>query len=146
VGVSRIGRFIFGKGEVCVYRFFVHLTAAVLFAHSVLGCCWHHAHTCQHDTASAVCDENHAHADHGSPGSEGTSHHNTGICTKEKCVFVRPSIDPMAEGAEMVAISIFGLLPTSDVGLKPVLFSSEWRECSPPLPVRLHLAHQVLLI
>lgn len=35
---------------------FTHLTAGLLFIHAVLGCCWHHAHDCDHCAAKVTAN------------------------------------------------------------------------------------------
>jgi hypothetical protein len=89
------------------------LTAASLLAHSVLGCCWHHAHGC--DSSGAVMAEaEHSHGHHdacessshetaelgGCLISEDPESHEHGLaCDEPDCSFVKsqpsamPSLD-----------------------------------------------------
>src|SRR5437588_1471402 len=46
--------------------FVANLTAALLFIHTVFGCCWHHAHHCEHSSTAAIahganCGHDHQH-------------------------------------------------------------------------------------
>lgn len=83
------------------------LTHAVLLlqmlAHSIFGCCWHHAHapgstTCQHETVVAVESKahacsHHAHDRHTSQSSDSPNNseplpHRGPPCGEERCQFV----------------------------------------------------------
>ena len=76
------------------------LLSASLLAHTVLGCCWHHAHgqECAEQTAdapAAYCHADHATDDcdadrHGTPSlAVCDSHHHSPPCDEPDCTFVK---------------------------------------------------------
>jgi hypothetical protein len=136
-------------------RAFVSILTAVAFLlHMWLGCCAHHAHaeetTCdRHEAADQHADYAHDHPGHETPcqqlPEEGDSPCPTEPCSEGECVFLKVGkleFDGPAAVAHLPA-------PVSDslAGLSP----AKTREAidsgglAAP-PVRLHLAHQVLLI
>jgi hypothetical protein len=136
-----------------IHSFLSYLTAATLAMHTVLGCCWHHGHACGSEYESAVaCHAATAHADHdadhcGSTDSNsGHQHHGPHTCQGGKCVFLRTA----KSGADTlldVNLPSFVCVQSSDASLETSaaprpFFSSD--ALLPPL--RLHLAHQVLLL
>lgn len=83
-----------------MHALFLNLLLSVsLLAHTVLGCCWHHAHgqECAAETASPAA---HCHAEHATDGC-GADHHGTpslavceshdhsASCDEPDCSFVR---------------------------------------------------------
>ena len=130
-------------------RLFRILTAMVLTVHLIMGCCVHHAHACDgmgnsipvQGTASlgSQCSD--------SPGN-GSDHANHGSqkCQGEKCSFVLSS--------SAVGNSLNHPLQSFDVPLLNATFfqvnvvSAQHYFATGQLllPVRLHLANQVLLI
>lgn len=130
-------------------RLFRILTAVVLMAHLLLGCCVHHAHACddmRHSPpirgsaffethCSEDCDKD---TDHSNPGSQ--------RCQGEKCSFVRPS--PVANDSPTQPLSVF-IVPLIEGTISPKGIGSEQRFSASgriPMPLRLHLLNQVLLI
>lgn len=123
------------------------LTVVTLTVHLTMGCCWHHAHGCPDDASQAssphqampgaACSCNDAPSDHGSHG-----------CHEPKCSFVAASrlvVDATAASGFAQATS--GALlndPSSREGFSSFSLLSSMDRLLPP--VRLHLAHQVLLI
>lgn len=79
------------------------LTAASLLAHSVLGCCWHHAHGCDGSDAVIVeAEHSHGHDDACEASSHETaelggcligedpeSHEHGFVCDEPDCSFVK---------------------------------------------------------
>jgi hypothetical protein len=134
-----------------VQGLFSHLTAAVLVAHTLLGCCWHHAHRCGQDEgapgtlASADCTADHADdADHHAPRH---SHHGPHDCLGGACVYIP------AGQTRVVALAMdlspapgLALCFADQSALMPSVETSMFSAGDLCLPVRLHLAHQVLLI
>jgi hypothetical protein len=119
------------------------VTAMVFAAHMMLGCCAHHAHAADsHGRSSpqeAASPIGHCGEDHDGPADH--SQHGTHQCHGGKCSFVASSnsvvpvlpalVVPLANQAELLT-SVFSSQGTV-VAVRP-------------LPVRLHLANQVLLI
>ena len=75
------------------------LLTASLLAHTVLGCCWHHAHGGEECAAETDAPAAHCHADHASDGC-GADHHATPslaacdshdhpACDEPDCTFVK---------------------------------------------------------
>src|SRR5437868_88589 len=68
------------------------LTAALLFIHTVFGCCWHHEHCSEHGSSVAVnqsakCCHHHQH------GSDSKQQEKPGKCKVEcagACIYVVP--------------------------------------------------------
>lgn len=150
--------------------------ACCMFLHAVFGCCWHHAHEAfwshaaheEHDARDEHVayhdhDSGHAHHDsahdhvaateaavegddfghhHGCPHSDGDP------CCDGSCKFV-----PNSDGLGASRIVESGWAPVdveiaSIASLSEVSIATSDRRCSenPALPVRAHLALQILLI
>jgi hypothetical protein len=141
-----------------VHGFVLHLTAASVVAHAVLGCCWHHVHACGHaHGAWAFVGSQHGdrHDEHaaGASDSSGTRHSGREECRGSKCHFL-PAKDKLVVANEVglrvpdlttqpVALPGLALESAAASGvLRPDLV----RGGVPWPAVRLHLAHQVLLI
>lgn len=128
-----------------------NLLVATMLLHAVLGCCLHHSHVeeggnvspqVSTSTASSPCHE------HGQgSGPSGSHQHDGDPCHEAKCVFVRPpQEDQVAEATSLGAIdTVFSALEAICVGQT---HSSALRNVPSfcDLPVRSHLAKQVLLI
>lgn len=82
--------------HVCtMHGFLPNLTATLLAVHSVLGCCWHHAHSCprEHHALEAValphcCENDHAHH---SSTPKNHDDHGRHDCQEGTCVFLGPT-------------------------------------------------------
>lgn len=146
-------------------RAVISITVAVVVAlHTVLGCCWHHAHEAaagviEREAASAepVAKRScgHGHADeaksvaHDSAEHDASEHDSHGSCPEPcdaKCdalALTRVQHDGVA------ALSVFAWVATvaQPVRSTAVLDAKAGRldEQAPP-PIRLHLLHQLLLI
>jgi hypothetical protein len=134
-----------------MHRLVSTLMSLFLALHTVLGCCWHHAHACTDECDKACAVESPAaHVDwHGSgwnTGSGDQHHHGQHECQGMRCVFVNmgsrtaPSLSLQPHLAAACCLP-HRKLPIHVVAGGPY-FSPD--ELLPPL--RLHLAHQVLLL
>jgi hypothetical protein len=124
--------------------FFRILTAATLALHLMMGCCWHHAHACE---LAAASDHGGAtHDGHCSHGGCGHSHHGTHQCKGERCSFVSLSRSVNISITFSFQTSSTALLdkqiPGVGSGRQQCIMAAGWLL----LPVRLHLANQILLI
>jgi hypothetical protein len=128
--------------------FIANLTAALLFIHTVFGCCWHHAHACEHVTSIAViqpakCCHHHHHE------NDGKQQQKPGKCKVDcegTCSYVLPQ-KVTIEAPQWVAIDFLAVLPSFADGQLEA--AASW-EALPSLfdlapPLRTHLLHQVLL-
>jgi len=126
--------------------FVARLTAALLFIHTVCGCCWHHAHASEHRAAAAqtaTCCHHHQHE-----GGDG-EHQKPGKCKSEcqgKCSYVVPP-KVQIEAPQFLAIDLNAVLPSlADDSLAAASSGPAFAfplDLAPPL--RTHLLHQVLL-
>ena len=126
------------------------VTTVVFITHLLVGCCAHHAHACEaatHSDQEDAATHGDCSGDRDRPSDHGQ--HGKQDCQESTCSFVLPS--------QSIDGSIsFGrpLLHGSFLPLLVALPSQAGNSCgqcfSPPdhflLPVRLHLAKQVLLI
>ena len=122
------------------------VTAAILVVHLIVGCCAHHAHACDghgHSpsargdaTSGGRCPE--SGGDH--------SRHGPKDCQGAKCSFVSPSRTVSDSFVPPLQASCARLLddPASPLGVGSEQHSRATGRLL--LPVRLHLANQVLLI
>ncbi len=129
-----------------------HLASVALLLHMLLGCCWHHAHSCQHRLSMTPggqrgddCDEG-ATGAHGLPA--GQDHHGSDRCQGSPCVFTAVERFTPATQAQFLDIAV-AVAPAAETGTTLVaMFASP---ASPDLagpcpPLRLHLVNQVLLL
>ena len=122
------------------------LIAATLVVHLMVGCCSHHAHGCDGKdcplpahgdvTPDGQCPE----------GGDDHSHHGQHDCQGAKCFFVSPSRTVNDSSIQPFQASVAVLLNElpSLVNLNTEQYSLASGRLL--LPVRLHLANQVLLI
>ena len=143
--------------ESMVYGPVYNLTAAMLLAHVLLGCCCHHQHAFGNQPAGTRCVDSAGADCHGhSCGEEaGCRHHPAGGehrgrngCEGGRCVFVtgQPSRTPAASAAELsnavaVAATVDEGLP-AESGVWARAFAAA-RRCP---SLRTHLWQQVLLL
>ena len=133
--------------------FLATFTAAVLFAHAVLGCCAHHEHACgESHGAVGFVDGDHpcsdACGDHSAGGSEQTSHKHQGQddCQGSTCDFGRPGNEWDAQSRHVFCQSA-AVLPSEVLPvLTGVQLEHDLGAAGVLPPVRLHLVYQVLLI
>jgi hypothetical protein len=127
-----------------------NLTAALLALHTVLGCCWHHAHSDDAQTgaviASDACHDGHASPSGGAADACGQGHHGSHDCHESKCSFVSTSSPDGNSFAQPFQASVTRLLddqhPLVGASFEQRLFATGWLLS----PVRLHLANQIMLI
>jgi hypothetical protein len=130
------------------------LLAIAVLAHSLAGCCWHHAHAEESSAETTCCSHRHADetADHGA-----ASHHGKGGsapgesspegCQEGSCVFLRDGGSPSVGAVPMLALDSYATI-TSNLGPGSLRLALAARHASQPLepPTRLHLLHQLLLV
>ena len=134
-----------------------HITAIMLLAHVVLGCCWHHSHRCvasERTPAPESTTSCHA-GDHVHSEAEHDPHdHNQGLpyqhhCDGDRCSFLPSEPSPMQAGMVYFAPCFLDLtfLPTSSQLTRPRFHHSQDPSLhNGGLPVRAHLLLGVLLI
>lgn len=142
-----------------MHAFVSHLTAAFLAAHTVLGCCWHHVHACghEHDPLGLAGwqhggDLRHGHSA-GVSAPSGDRHPDRDECRGSKCDFLAAKDESvvtknLTARPPSAACQLAGL-PCLAVDRSPaggLLHPALVRAGVLLLPVRLHLANQVLLI
>ena len=125
------------------HHFLSTLMSTFLALHTVLGCCWHHAHACESggdvQPAQGQCPD--------SFGS-GVDHANQGprACQGGQCSFVSsssPNSDSFAQPFQAFIILLLNdQHPLVGSGSEQHFFAPGWLQP----PVRLHLANQVMLI
>jgi hypothetical protein len=125
------------------------VSAAIVVVHLMAGCCAHHAHACdcegqQPTKVGAHCTDMQHHDCCG--GVADHPHHSQHACKGGTCSVVLPS-RPAGTSLEKALHAVVVVLPND---LSSVLGSESERHALPTgrllLPVRLHLANQVLLI
>ena len=124
------------------------LIAATLVVHLTVGCCSHHAHGCDGMDCPSVAHSDAAHDHDGQYPDNGgdRSPHGAQDCQGVKCSFVFPSRTATDSVVRPFQTSFAVLLndQTSLVGCGIEQYSQISGRLM--LPVRLHLANQVLLI
>lgn len=122
------------------------LLAIVVLAHSLAGCCCHHAHAEVSDEATTCSTHEHCH-EHGN-SDDGTESDPPGEpCDEGSCVFVQGDGSPLVELTSVLALD--GSVATADeVGLDSLRISRAAYPDSQDLAphTRVHLLHQILLI
>src|SRR4051812_64926 len=122
----------------------VSLTAALLFIHTVCGCCWHHAQQCEHGWAvgHTSCD----HHDHDSRSSQPDRPCNCKLVCEGTCNYILTD-EVKIEAPQWVSIDLLAILPS--VASRHLEAPLSWEAASSLTdwapPVRTHLLHQVLL-
>jgi len=138
------------SGGLALHRFLSNLTAVMLLTHAVLGCCAHHVHAC--GDAHGQVGRNHGstagheHSTGHSDRSE-SSHREHDDCRGNRCEMVRLA-NPLTGKSHsashpLLALPCPGTAQASNDGYRcqqPCTFGTR------SLPVRIHLANQVLLI
>lgn len=129
-----------------MHRLISSLMAAVLLAHALLGCCWHHAHACVMESEEPSVCAAHRDDSHGAPDGSDEHDGHQHECGGGTCVFVRIENSPIGQLLTSWAIDLaFSTSPSQFTGE-----SVHWAVSADPQefagPVRLHLLHQLLLI
>ena len=133
-------------------RLFPILTSVFLALHTVLGCCWHHAHACTTECSGRSSLESHdAHADPcgdecGTAGGDEHQHHGWHECQGRTCVFLDLGGRNAHGSAIQLQVPAVSCLPCGE--LPVCVFATESFFATDALlpPLRLHLAHHVLLL
>jgi hypothetical protein len=128
--------------------FVASLTAALLFIHTVFGCCWHHAHACEHSLKVAV-SQPHKCCHHHHHDEDSQQHEKPGKCKSDcegTCSYVVPQ-KVTIEAPQWIAIDLLAVLPSpSD---RQIEAAASWEALLSPSdlapPLRTHLLHQVFL-
>jgi hypothetical protein len=135
-------------------RKIVHsLTLLLVLYHTLVGCCWHHAHGEGQSTRPdapehvACCGHSHEGHDHRHQSSEGSDGSDNG-CDHGQCEFLVPPTgddigiaDRLAADNGLCLVSFCGgILPSNGCD------ASESPPPSGPPPLRLHLVNQIFLI
>lgn len=140
------------SGGLVLRSFLTNLTAVMLFAHAVLGCCSHHVHACgqTHDQIAWLGGNRCAEAAHehstGESEQSRNEHPGRDDCQGSKCDLGRPAVEQVAKAYP--AFSQFVALPLSEAERASVGGHLGEYLCTIDVlwPVRLHLVNQVLLI
>ena len=122
------------------------LLAIVVLAHSLAGCCCHHAHAAEAGVPATCTAHEHCH-DHGD-SEEGTdSDRPAKTCDEGSCVFVRGdgsvSIDMSVALALNGCVAILCENSLEDLRVSRAAYPDS-QDLTPH--TRLHLLHQILLI
>jgi hypothetical protein len=124
--------------------FVAHLTAALLFIHTVFGCCWHHAQC----STPAVTESEHCchHHQHSSDSRQPEKPCKCNIECEGTCAYVVPH-KVKVEAPHWIGMDLPAVLPSlANHELEAASFCqflSPLPDWAPPL--RTHLLHQVLL-
>ena len=128
------------------------LTMLLVLYHTLVGCCWHHAHAAV-PSDRAVAEVNatccgHSHSDHhGSQESGDHSHRDGNGCEQARCVFLIPAADT---GWDVFSSGGHSGVPCAELPHHNVLASNAATSESPPPsglpPLRLHLVNRILLV
>jgi len=135
-----------------MHSFLSNLTAALLALHTVLGCCWHHAHACTRECGATPsvqasdCRQD-RHVDGHGPGcSENHGHHGLHECQGSTCVYLGPtklkSHESTAQPTLPAAACVSCGGPSTAAAEKRPFFAAG----DLTAPLRLHLVHHVLLL
>ena len=121
------------------------LLTLVLLAHSLAGCCSHHAHAAGAEVADNCCaTHGHDHEENGRGNHNGDHGAPVRQCDEGSCTFLRGSaaVDFGLLFAHCSAILV------EDAAQHSLNFAEVARLDSNPVepPTRLHLLHQILLI
>jgi hypothetical protein len=135
-----------------MHAFLSSLTAFLLAMHTVLGCCWHHAHHCEEasEAAGSVASADACDHSHGVPiasDDDGQNQHGRHDCQGTTCVFVGPTKAPPRGG--LLHVEVLSVAETFDHASSIVRVAAG--RCGDALntrvsPLRLHLRCAVLLI
>lgn len=124
--------------------FVATLTAALLFIHTVFGCCWHHAQC----STAAVAEPTHCchHHKHGGDSKQQPKPCKCNVQCEGTCNYVVPQ-KVKVEAPQWITVDLLAVLPSLAGG--QIEGPSSWQAISWPPdlvpPLRTHLLHQVLL-
>jgi len=132
--------------------YMLHVAVALLLVvHLTVGCCAHHGHACNDQTLPAphgVTDaaDDSCPCSHESPDEAHHSHHGPGDCQGSVCSAVLSSATGSGKSGESVQVSFAITWVDMRSSLRPACEQHPVPGGWPPLAVRLHLLHHVLLI
>jgi hypothetical protein len=132
-----------------MFRIVRCLTAVMLAVHVTVGCCAHHVHACEDQGhcppgGGGTSPDGQCHAGHSSPAEH--AHHGPHDCQGSKCSFI---VTSQTAGNAFVQLSQVFFVPLLDdlSSLPGICCGQHFLPTGRLLlPVRLHLANQVLLI
>jgi hypothetical protein len=124
--------------------FLSSVTAAILFIHTVFGCCWHHAHG---STAAisepARCCHHHQHSNDSKPQQKPCK---CNVECESACTYIVPQ-KVIVEAPQCIAFDLLAVLPS--LAGRQMEVAASWQGITSPSdtapPVRTHLLHQVFL-
>jgi hypothetical protein len=118
------------------------MLAIVVLAHSLAGCCCHHAHAAEAGAPATCTAHEHGDSDEGTDGENPAK-----TCSEGSCVFVRgegsPSIDLSVAFALDGCVAILCENSLEDLRISRTAYPDS-QGLAPH--ARLHLLHQILLI
>ncbi len=129
---------------VAMQAFVASLTAFVLFIHTAVGCCWHHAHCSMPSVSMAAHCCHHHH--HGDQNRQSENPCRDKVNCEGTCSYILPQ-KVKIEAPQWVAIDWLAVLPSladCQIGARPSCEALASLP-HPVLPLRTHLWHQVLL-
>ena len=122
------------------------LLAIVVLAHSLAGCCCHHAHAASGGAPVACSDHEHC-DEHGGAGDGSDGDGPSKSCDEGNCVFLRGEGSPSIDFSLVLALE--GCVASAgELSLDNFLVTRAAYPDSQDLAphTRLHLLHQILLI
>ncbi len=120
------------------------LTSVLVTVHLMVGCCAHHAHGRESDVLTSANDSHLHSTSDGRDCPDSRSSHGPQDCKGEKCSFVL-SADTVVSKPALYVPSLPGAVLRASI-CDSASCEERVRIGWLLLPVRLHLAHQVLLI
>jgi len=129
-----------------------NLTAVTLAAHTLLGCCWHHGHRSEQMRSPAAalsgcCEAGDAHGPSPARRDCGTQHGGRHDCQGSPCMFIGPATQNVSPSPAWALQPLVATLPPASLSAGSAAIERSLLATGALLPpVRLHLAHQVLLI
>lgn len=101
------------------------LATLLLLAHSVLGCCWHHAHACADDcceepapvSVSCACSGHGNDRPHSDGAPSQNERHDGHNCQGQRCSFIRVDNSPAAVSLHALGDGMLWITPTPPLPL-----------------------------
>jgi hypothetical protein len=140
------------SGGFALRRLLTILTAVMLFAHGMLGCCSHHVHACgqTHDPIARMGGNHCADAAHehstGNSERSGHGHQGNDDCRGSKCDLGRPAGEQVAQSNPEFSQPMALPLSEADQASAGGRLGCDLCTTGVLRPVRLHLVNQVMLI
>lgn len=130
------------------------ITAAAFLLHLSLGCCAHHAHATEsnEDTAHSLAAHTCPHHKHPHDGQSVPAHSGDNsetprdTCTDGGCVFLAVVKITLATEVAVSWTPAFAFEHIGELASASCVSLETLAKTRPPLPVRLHLFHQQLLL